>query len=470
MTPREKVFPRLKKLSQTGANTWKACCPSHNDENPSLSITINSEGWIIFKCFADCTFESIHRALGLEAWELCKSDEEILTVEGPGGKRKVVAEYNYTDEKGRLIYQSIRYEPKDFAQRRPDGNGGWIWKEALKGIDRILYRLPELLAAVASNEIVYFVEGEKDADNLAKLGVTTTTSAGGVKSWDKKLTLDLTNARIVILPDNDAAGKDYARKIAADLNGVSQSTRIVDLPNLPQKGDVSDWIESGGTKEELEKLVDSSETWKPPTKPGEAGYKMNFSIEQIEKVLTSPPIYYVSIQNFRVKMTIDQLLSFGKFKNLVAQDTNLVPDMTNHSIHWGPYVNERLNNARIDTPAPEEAGEEAMIWYRVCKYLDGKSEEDETALGDLRGPYSNERLYYFHGPTMHQFLSSRGMRIEATELWNIIRRRGATATQKWVKNSEGKSTNRNTWTLEKKIVNQYVGGGDAEPAPKDADS
>ena len=73
----------------------------------------------------------------------------------------------------------MRYEPKDFSQRRPDGNGGWIWKNLFKDVKPILYRLPEVVNA---NEVL-IVEGEKDCDNLSELGFVATTCPMGAKKW-----------------------------------------------------------------------------------------------------------------------------------------------------------------------------------------------------------------------------------------------------------------------------------------------
>src|SRR5205823_4705078 len=92
------------------------------------------------------------------------------------GRRSVAAAYTYRDENGRLLYEAVRFKPKGFSQRRPNGKSGWAWN--LKGVRRVLYRLPELLAADPT-ATVYVVEGEKDADRLARLGLVATTSPCG---------------------------------------------------------------------------------------------------------------------------------------------------------------------------------------------------------------------------------------------------------------------------------------------------
>src|SRR5262245_57436910 len=144
------VARRFQGNRQQGAG-WMARCPAHDDAKASLSISAGDDNRILLHCHAGCSFEAITKAAGLTSADL--SPEPV------NGKPRIVAEYSYRDESGKLLYQSLRYEPKGFSQRAPDGNGGWIPKTA--GIRRVLYRLPELLAA-DREQTVFIVEGEKD--------------------------------------------------------------------------------------------------------------------------------------------------------------------------------------------------------------------------------------------------------------------------------------------------------------------
>ncbi|MDD4270175.1 MAG: DUF3987 domain-containing protein [Thermoguttaceae bacterium] len=181
-----------------------------------------------------------------------------------GGGGKIVKTYDYRDESGTLLFQVCRIEPKDFRQRRPDGRGGWTW--SVKGIRTVPYRLPELVAEPERPVVV--AEGEKDCDNLARIvGVLATCNAGGAGKWNEEHAKHLAGRRVVILPDNDERGQQHAQQVAASLYGLAESVRIVDLPGLPPKGDVSDWIAAGGSKEKLLPLLRGAAEWQPTAEP-----------------------------------------------------------------------------------------------------------------------------------------------------------------------------------------------------------
>jgi hypothetical protein len=130
-----------------------------------------------------------------------------------------VASYDYHDEGGRLLFQTARLFPKDFRQRRPDGNGGWIWN--LGGVRRVLYRLPELLAAIkkAPDEIVFVVEGEKDVDRLRELGAVATCNPMGASKWREEYTESFRGAETVcVIADKDQPGRAHAEHVAASLS------------------------------------------------------------------------------------------------------------------------------------------------------------------------------------------------------------------------------------------------------------
>jgi hypothetical protein len=209
------------------------------------------------------------------------------SVNGSTGRR-IVATYDYLDETGKLLFQVVRYDPKKFWQRRPDGRGGHVWD--LDGVRRVLYRLPELIEAVSSGRVVFIVEGEKDADSLWAIGIPATTNPGGAGKWLPEYNEFLRGAGTVIVPDNDPQaktqagdprfhpdglpvlpGQDHAQHVARGLQGIAARVRVLDLaatwPECPPKGDIADWLDSGGTAEKLMALVDTLADWKAPGTP-----------------------------------------------------------------------------------------------------------------------------------------------------------------------------------------------------------
>ena len=173
--------------------------------------------------------------------------------------------YDYRDESGTLLYQKVRLEPKDFRLRRPDGQGGWTYN--LDGTRRVLYRLDEL----QDREAVVLCEGEKDADRLWSLGIPATTTRDGAKTqpgknWRSEYTEQLVAAhveRVAATPDNDEAGRVYATDAAAACDAAGITAKVVDLPGVPPKGDVSDWLDAGHTKEELLALLRATPAYDP---------------------------------------------------------------------------------------------------------------------------------------------------------------------------------------------------------------
>jgi len=160
--------------------------------------------------------------------------------------------YPYRDEKGALLFEVVRRANHKFRQRRPDGRGGYVWD--LKGVRRVIYRLPELIASERSDP-VYLCEGEKDVENLRKLGLVATCNPMGAEKWtDPSYAEALRGRRCILLPDNDEPGRKHVRQVALALAGIAAEVITVELPGLGPKEDVSDWIARGGTAADLEAL------------------------------------------------------------------------------------------------------------------------------------------------------------------------------------------------------------------------
>lgn len=207
-----------------------------------------------------------------------EGEREVRGGNGPEAQREIEATYDYHDADGRVVYQVVRSvfrapdgaylktaegkRQKTFAQRRPDGAGGWQW--GVKGVTLVPYRLPDLAEAIAEDRTVWVCEGEKAADAVRKLGMAATTNAQGAGKWPEHFREHFAGARVVILPDNDEAGRKHADQVGTNLADVAASVMVLELPDLPPKGDVVDWIAEGGTAGELAELVGTAREWKAP--------------------------------------------------------------------------------------------------------------------------------------------------------------------------------------------------------------
>ncbi len=248
---------------------FRAMCPVHGGHRPALTIAVEGEPpnrKILLHCHAECGKQEILDALGLEKKDLFErprtKDSKKL---GP-----IVATYDYVDLAGALVTQTTRhYPPKDFRQRRPDGNGGWIW--SIKGIEPVLYNLPAVTRTILDGGTVFVVEGEKDCDRanevLKEAGVFTTCPMGS-KKWRGSYTQILRGANVVLIPDNDGPGKEHISQIGSALLPVARSVKVLELPGVPDDGgDLSDWLNAGGTAEAFETLVKESLKIPPPSPP-----------------------------------------------------------------------------------------------------------------------------------------------------------------------------------------------------------
>ncbi len=236
-------------------NGWSALCPAHDDTNPSLSISRAPDGKVLIHCHAGCATSDILAAVDLKMADLF-SDSKAAPA---SGERRIMATYSYLDENGRLLFEVVRYAPKDFLQRRPDGNGGHIWN--LQGVRRVLYHLPGMRADIADGVTVYVVEGEKDADALRGIGRMATCNSGGAGRWTADYTATLAGAKaVVIIADKDAAGRKHAHTVASALQGKVTSVKVLELPDRAGRKvkDAADWLAAGGTVEELRGLVETA--------------------------------------------------------------------------------------------------------------------------------------------------------------------------------------------------------------------
>lgn len=250
-----------------GKDRRKGLCPAHDDAKESLSLRKDTErGKIGVTCFAGCKFEEIAEALDLTARDfllggpgkarrrppIAASTSDTSRREPKGDPEgKEVARYAYRDEDGKALYYNIRYEPKDF--RLADRNG----KRANlpRNMRWVPYRLPEVLQAVAEGRVIYWVEGEKDVDNLWDRGEAATTNAGGSnRPLDPEWADYFEGAHVVIVCDRDKPGRAYGRAVARLLVNKAHRIEITQSATPQTKSDVSDHLQAGYQLSQLEEL------------------------------------------------------------------------------------------------------------------------------------------------------------------------------------------------------------------------
>ncbi len=253
----DELLKLLKSVTKLG-DGWMACCPAHDDQRPSLSIGTGKDGRILLKCLAGCVTESVVAAMGLKLSDLFADNAKQS---GQTAKARIVATYDYNDESGVLLFQVCRFEPKDFRQGRPDGTGGWNW--STKGVRKVLFRLPETIAAVAAGKRVVVVEGEKDVLSLVERGFAATCNPGGAGKWLDDHTHTMRGAQVVIVADKDAPGRAAAVKVAGKLHGVAASVKVIECPDLDGRAvkDAADYFAAGGTAAALRAFMDAAPTF-----------------------------------------------------------------------------------------------------------------------------------------------------------------------------------------------------------------
>jgi hypothetical protein len=290
---------------------WVALCPAHDDGAPSLKVDEGTDGRVLLHCHAGCQPKAIVQAMGLRMRDLMAGDTPLPPRSSPTPLRVVgntvqkvepdappkhtwpeTARYDYTDEDGAVLFSVVRREldgRKTFTQIQPDGTHG------LKGVTaRPLYRLPLVRHAVATGEVVVIVEGEKDVDTAEALGYCATTNLGGANSWNAAHHVaPLTNANVVVIPDNDAPGREWAQKVCTDLLGVAAMVRVVMLPGVPDKGDLTDWVNAGGTLEALSGLILRAPKYTGGELPENPNVPSKFRVYTAEELAELPPVQWL---------------------------------------------------------------------------------------------------------------------------------------------------------------------------------
>ena len=262
----EQIAQALGNAKQANGS-WLASCPvqSHGkgngDKNPSLSITETQDGKYLFHCHGGCDQQDVFNAIkdrGLLP-ELPKREEIFSSLATLAPQPMTLEqEWEYMDEDRNTLFIKQRFKTntekgKDYRLVRVDALGR---RHSRLGDVRIVpYRFPELLDAKTAGRAIYLVEGEKAADALVSIGAIATTSHAGAGHWPAEITQYFAGANVVVVPDNDKAGQEYAKKVIKNLLPVAKSVRYLDL-DLPFPGDDAfEWVKMGGTRAELAALA-----------------------------------------------------------------------------------------------------------------------------------------------------------------------------------------------------------------------
>ena len=339
----EFVRRRGHKLKQQGENFVTSGCPNTTHSiKGHMPVTIYpaTQTWTCHDCkkngsVIDWLMQEKNIKVGEAMREL-----------GGGEKSKLVKTYDYVDETGKLLFQACRYEPgkdgrpKDFKQRQPDGKDGWDWH--LKGVRRVLYRLPEVI----KTQTVCLPEGEKDADNLADLGFTATTNPMGAGKWRKEYAEALRGKDIVVfgdVGDSDGAGEKHTAQRLKSLSGKARSLKYVTLPDGFH--DISDYIESlerdGLSKEAISRTIAELIAATPQFEPSNSAA----SDDQPE-----------TTADHRSPVTLDDFYAYMPQHNYI-----FIPS---RDLWPAPSVNARIPPVpltRNDEPVLDEDGEQKFI-------------------------------------------------------------------------------------------------------------
>lgn len=270
-------------IKSNNHNSVMAVCPCHGDKKASLSIKYDEKtNKTLIYCHAGCDTKSVLESVGLTFDDLGSNTNK-------SNDTNIENIYPYVDESGNLLFEKIRFKDKNFSQRRYV-NGHTIWglsagtytetfpgsnnyspkdrpgakSVTLQEQSKVLYNLPRLIDSITKGYTVYIVEGEKDVNTMAKLGLVATTAPSGAgkggKKWLDSYSEYFKSASVIIMPDNDESGREFAKTIQSSLRNYAHATKIITISDKP-KGDITDWINEGHDIRELKEIL-NNEPWK----------------------------------------------------------------------------------------------------------------------------------------------------------------------------------------------------------------
>lgn len=281
------------RIKEEHGNKCKAICPAHPDKEASLSIAYDgSKGGTALFCHAGCETSDIVSAAGLKIRDLFDKPLQKDSEGKANTSSNIEAVYQYKDKDGNVLFEKVRFRPKRFSQRRTvkgltiwgleagtyyetfPGSKNFSMKERknntaveVEAVQPVIYNLPAVVEGINYNQTIYIVEGEKDVDNVNKLGLIATCNFDGASKsvrkpkWRREYNETFRGAKVVLIPDNDDPGRAHMENIAENLYDIAESIKIINLPGLSPKGDISDWLQVDHTKEELITIVQQTAVW-----------------------------------------------------------------------------------------------------------------------------------------------------------------------------------------------------------------
>lgn len=366
----EQILQRMPASRRESGGWYVGFCPVHEADGkahkPSLRFKAAErvDDGVIISCMGGCSAEQLQTAYGLGLQVRAKTLQDPNTLllyrppseatQSPGAEtpaawtdrdgvaHHVCERYRYTDEAGQTLYVVARTKDKQFPIWNPKLSR-WKRGEAR----RVLYRYPQVLAAAKGGELVFIVEGEKDVGSLERLGLVATCNPGGAGKWRAEYCSALAGARVAILPDNDEPGRRHAQQVLASLQSAGVQAAIVGIAGLPAKGDVSDAIAAGMSKEDLLALVEEALQVQTPCAAAESleGRASALPIHSVPELLAMDvpePQYIIAPPLALARGTVVELDAYPKHGK-----TRLALDAIWSLLHGSPFLDAPTTKTKV---------------------------------------------------------------------------------------------------------------------------
>ena len=322
--------------------------------------------------------------------------------EAKSQKKEIVATYDYTDEDGHFLFQTVRFKPKSFAQRVRAG-ANWVWK--LGNTRRVLFRSPEVKRAIAESSWLFLLEGEEDVLTVEKYGFVGTTCPMGANKWRAEYTRSLAGAKLIISPDNDAIGLEHSQKVAQEVYEVTAELKIIELTGLKEKEDITDWFNHGHTANELDQIVENTK---------------HFEISEVQKtdkvVISKPKEVAKNSKETPAELTL-RLFEQEDVELFYSPDEKSYASL-NFNSHTETYHLSATGFKRFLTK---------IYWQKAKKALGSQSLIDIIGVLDAQAQFDGEKKLVFHRIARHKtniYLDLCNDRWEVVEItaegWQVI--------------------------------------------------